>query len=35
MDKIDGMALSLEYDAQGKLLRASTRGNGKAGRRCH
>lgn len=31
MDKIDGMALSLEYDAQGKLLRASTRGNGKAG----
>lgn len=31
MDKIDGMALSLEYDGDGKFLRASTRGNGKAG----
>lgn len=31
MDKIDGMALSLEYDFSGKLYRASTRGNGKAG----
>ncbi|WGL58517.1 NAD-dependent DNA ligase LigA [Pigmentibacter sp. JX0631] len=31
MDKIDGMALSLEYDFSGKLFRASTRGNGKAG----
>jgi DNA ligase (NAD+) len=31
MDKIDGMALSIEYDENGKFLRASTRGNGKFG----
>lgn len=30
-DKFDGMALALEYDAQGRLVRASTRGNGRAG----
>lgn len=31
MDKIDGMALSIEFDKSGKFLRASTRGNGKFG----
>lgn len=31
MDKVDGMALSIEYDGSGKFLRASTRGNGKFG----
>lgn len=31
MDKIDGMALSIEYDENGKFFRASTRGNGKSG----
>ncbi|APJ02583.1 NAD-dependent DNA ligase LigA [Silvanigrella aquatica] len=31
MDKIDGMALAIEYDEQGRFLRASTRGNGKFG----
>ncbi|MBX9837763.1 MAG: hypothetical protein K2X69_05520 [Silvanigrellaceae bacterium] len=31
MDKLDGMALSIEYDENGKFLRASTRGNGKLG----
>ncbi|WP_161597649.1 NAD-dependent DNA ligase LigA [Fluviispira multicolorata] len=31
MDKIDGMALSIEYDENGNFLRASTRGNGKFG----
>lgn len=31
MDKIDGMALSIVYDEQGKFLKASTRGNGKFG----
>lgn len=30
-DKLDGMALALEYGANGRLLRASTRGNGKTG----
>jgi DNA ligase (NAD+) len=30
-DKLDGMALALEYSAEGKLLRASTRGNGRTG----
>lgn len=30
-DKVDGMALSLEYDFDGKLMRASTRGNGSQG----
>lgn len=30
-DKFDGMALSLEYDAVGRLARASTRGSGRAG----
>lgn len=30
-DKVDGMALSLEYDFEGRLLRASTRGNGQWG----
>lgn len=30
-DKLDGMALSLEYDRQGRLFRASTRGNGRLG----
>lgn len=27
-DKVDGMAMSLEFDFDGRLLRASTRGNG-------
>lgn len=31
LDKLDGMAMSLEYDVTGKLTRASTRGSGKAG----
>jgi DNA ligase (NAD+) len=31
MDKIDGMALSVEYNSNGSFLRASTRGNGKLG----
>lgn len=31
MDKLDGMALSIEYDENGKFIRASTRGNGKLG----
>ncbi|WP_186646579.1 NAD-dependent DNA ligase LigA [Fluviispira vulneris] len=31
LDKIDGMALSIEYDENGNFLRASTRGNGKYG----
>ncbi len=31
MDKFDGMALSLEYDYKGKLIQASTRGNGQLG----
>jgi DNA ligase (NAD+) len=30
-DKLDGMALSLEYGADGTLFRASTRGNGSLG----
>lgn len=30
-DKLDGMALALEYEADGRLMRASTRGNGKTG----
>lgn len=30
-DKVDGMALSIEYDFEGRLLRASTRGNGQLG----
>jgi len=30
-DKVDGMALSLEYDFSGRLFRASTRGNGQLG----
>lgn len=30
-DKVDGMALSLEYDFNGRLFRASTRGNGQLG----
>lgn len=30
-DKLDGMALALEYDGLGRLLRASTRGSGRAG----
>lgn len=30
-DKVDGMALSLEYDFDGRLIRASTRGNGSFG----
>ncbi|NBO37112.1 NAD-dependent DNA ligase LigA [bacterium] len=30
-DKVDGMALSIEYDFDGRLLRASTRGNGNIG----
>lgn len=30
-DKVDGMALSLEYDFDGRLIRASTRGNGSLG----
>jgi DNA ligase (NAD+) len=30
-DKVDGMALSVEYDFQGRLLRASTRGSGTFG----
>lgn len=31
MDKFDGMAVALEYDARGVLKRASTRGSGVAG----
>lgn len=31
LDKFDGMALSLEYDSKGKLLLASSRGDGKLG----
>jgi len=31
IDKFDGMALSLEYNSNGKLVRASTRGNGTFG----
>lgn len=30
-DKIDGVALSLRYDAEGRLRRAATRGNGRVG----
>lgn len=30
-DKVDGMALSIEYDFEGRLLRASTRGSGTLG----
>ncbi|MEN9528417.1 MAG: hypothetical protein RI932_290, partial [Pseudomonadota bacterium] len=30
-DKVDGMAMSLEYDFSGRLFRASTRGNGQLG----
>lgn len=30
-DKVDGMALSIEYDFEGRLSRASTRGNGQFG----
>jgi DNA ligase (NAD+) len=30
-DKLDGMAMALEYDSNGNLFRASTRGSGKAG----
>lgn len=31
IDKFDGMAIALEYDANGVLARASTRGSGKVG----
>jgi DNA ligase (NAD+) len=36
-DKVDGMALSIEYDFSGRLFRASTRGNGQLGEdvTCH
>ena len=30
-DKVDGMALALEYDFDGRLVRASTRGSGSLG----
>jgi len=30
-DKFDGMALALEFDGQGRFVRASTRGNGRLG----
>ncbi len=30
-DKLDGMALALEYDVSGRFFRASTRGNGRLG----